>query len=244
MSAGSRRAAGAPPGAARGEADPGPEAAGPPRRGEAAGAPGPGPRRGLRSFARAEGGIAAVEFALVLPLMLGLYLGSTELSQYIGNVRKVTLAARTMADLVSRESGDVSQTALGAIFKAARAVLSPFDASTATFTIKAVGVYDATGRAKICSSAQSSGAAGTIVTPAASTTLPAVPGAYMAAGARYVLVEITMPYKPVISAQVANWTMTEQVPWPVRNGRIANSANPEIILPNGTALGTPCTAAF
>ena len=48
-----------------------------------------------------ERGVSAVEFALLLPLMLTLYLGAVEVSQGIRADRKVTLTARTIVDLVS-----------------------------------------------------------------------------------------------------------------------------------------------
>src|SRR5262245_11301930 len=51
-----------------------------------------------------ERGVSAVEFATLLPLMLALYLGAVEVSQGIGADRKVTLTARTVADLVSQIS--------------------------------------------------------------------------------------------------------------------------------------------
>ena len=47
---------------------------------------------------------AMVEFALVMPLMLTLYIGSMEVSQGIAADRKVTLMARTVADLASQVS--------------------------------------------------------------------------------------------------------------------------------------------
>ena len=56
----------------------------------------------LGRLAGDERGVSAVEFAMLLPLMLTLYLGAVEISQGIGADRKVTLTARTVADLVSQ----------------------------------------------------------------------------------------------------------------------------------------------
>ena len=55
-------------------------------------------------LARDQEGVSAVEFAMLLPLMLTLYLGGVEVSQGISIDRKVTLTARTVADLVAQVS--------------------------------------------------------------------------------------------------------------------------------------------
>ena len=50
----------------------------------------------IRRLIGDERGVSAVEFAMLLPLMLTLYLGAVEVSQGIGADRKVTLTARTV----------------------------------------------------------------------------------------------------------------------------------------------------
>ena len=47
-------------------------------------------------------GIAAVEFALVLPLLIVMYFGTVELTRILDANRKLTLFARTLADLSGR----------------------------------------------------------------------------------------------------------------------------------------------
>ena len=49
-------------------------------------------------------GIAATEFALIVPIMLVLFFGTVEFSSGIAVDRKVTLMARTLADLTSQSS--------------------------------------------------------------------------------------------------------------------------------------------
>ncbi len=68
--------------------------------------------------------------------------------------------------------------------------------------------------------------------------MPPVPDVFKSAGARYVVVELSMAYRPVFAASFARrfnlGTLTETVIWPVRNGKVYNvgvTNNPEIVLP-------------
>ncbi len=56
-----------------------------------------------RRFGRKIDGIAAVEFALIVPIMLCMFIGTVELSQAITVDRRVTQVASTTADLVARQ---------------------------------------------------------------------------------------------------------------------------------------------
>jgi Flp pilus assembly protein TadG len=197
-------------------------------------------RRAGARFRGAQDGLAAVEFAMVLPLLMLLYLGTTDLAGYVSNLRKVTLAARTVADLVARENGTIPASQVTTIVKAGRAVLAPFDGATARIAAKAVGVYDAGGRARVCSYAVDAGNA-SAPAPSDPTAVPTVPDAFKAPGARFVVVELTMTYKPMFGAMLADKfnlsTMTETVVWPVRNGKVykvAITSAPEVVLPNVT----------
>ena len=51
---------------------------------------------------RERDGVSAVEFALILPFMLTLYLGGSELGDGMAIQFKATLAARTVADLATQ----------------------------------------------------------------------------------------------------------------------------------------------
>lgn len=192
----------------------------------------------LTRFRDARDGVAAVEFAMVLPLLLLLYLGTTDLAGYISNFRKVTLASRTVADLVAREAGDIPAAQFATIVKAGRAVLAPYDGATARIAAKSIGVYDDAGRALVCSYAVDAGNAAAPA-PIGPTVVPPVPDAFKKTGIRYVVVELSMTYKPLFGAQLANrfnlTTLTETIVWPVRNGKVYNvsvTSMPEIVLPN------------
>lgn len=83
-----------------------------------------------RLFGRAQEAVAAVEFAMILPLLLTLYMGSAELSQLINVDQRITVIAGTVGDLVARSNGEVTATDLSDYFQAATAVISPFPTSS------------------------------------------------------------------------------------------------------------------
>jgi Flp pilus assembly protein TadG len=78
----------------------------------------------LLSFARDRRAISAVEFAMLLPLMVTLYLGVIEVSQGVGIDRKVTLTTRTMADLASRVTS-INNADMSNLLGASAAVMAP-----------------------------------------------------------------------------------------------------------------------
>lgn len=78
-----------------------------------------------RRFSRDERGISLVEFAMLLPLMLTLFIGAAEISNAVAIDRKISIAARSVADLVAQVT-TVSDTEMTNIKNAAKAVLYPF----------------------------------------------------------------------------------------------------------------------
>src|ERR1700760_2943232 len=104
-------------------------------------------RRKFRALASDQRALSAVEFALILPLMVTLYLGSVEVSQGIGAKRKVTMTARTIADLVSQPT-NVTNADMTNSLNAAAAVIAPFSANNLIVTVSSVKI-DANGTATI-----------------------------------------------------------------------------------------------
>jgi Flp pilus assembly protein TadG len=101
----------------------------------------------LARFNRDERGVSAVEFAMLLPLMITLYLGSVEISQGVGIDRKVTLTTRTVADLASQVSS-INNADMTNMLNATAAVIAPYDQSKLKVTVSAVTI-DANGVAKV-----------------------------------------------------------------------------------------------
>jgi Flp pilus assembly pilin Flp len=84
------------------------------------------PRCGLRRFRRDDAGLAAVEFALVLPVMVLFSLGIAEVGRFALLSLKLQHAATTMADLASRDE-ELSLASLQSMFSAMDHVVRPFD---------------------------------------------------------------------------------------------------------------------
>ena len=101
----------------------------------------------FRRLAGDERGISAVEFAMLLPLMLALYLGAVEISQAIGAQRKVTITSRTVADLVSQVTS-INNADMSNSLNASTAVMAPYPSNNLKVTVTSVTI-DAQGKATV-----------------------------------------------------------------------------------------------
>jgi Flp pilus assembly protein TadG len=123
----------------------------------------------LASFARDRRGISAVEFAMLLPLMVTMYLGVVEVSKGVAIDRKVTLTTRTMADLASRVTS-INNSDMTSLLNASAAVIAPYQSSPLKIVLSAVNV-DANGNATIAWSDTLGGSKRSV---GSAVTLPAV----------------------------------------------------------------------
>ncbi|MEN9855388.1 MAG: hypothetical protein RLZZ157_514, partial [Pseudomonadota bacterium] len=79
-------------------------------------------------------GIAATEFALVLPVMILMLFGATEVSKLITVDRKTTVATATLADL-SSQNEVVTCKELAGVGAVTRQVYEPYSGNDAVLTI-------------------------------------------------------------------------------------------------------------
>lgn len=82
----------------------------------------------LRGLSNDCSGVAAIEFAVIVPVMLLMFFGVVEFSSGVAVDRKVTLVARTLSDLVS-QSTTVLDTDLTNAGQTAKAILTPYQAT-------------------------------------------------------------------------------------------------------------------
>jgi Flp pilus assembly protein TadG len=147
-----------------------------------------GLRAQLRRFAGDRRGVSALEFALVLPLMLTLYIGGAEVGDGMAIQFKSTLSARTVADL-SSQSTTIDTPTMSSILHAAATVVAPYSSAGMVVTVSEVST-NATGRATITWSCALNGTARTV---GSTVTLP---NNVNAANISLIWGEVTYPYTP------------------------------------------------
>ena len=149
----------------------------------------------VRRFASDQRGVSAVEFAILLPLMLTMYLGGVEISQAVSADRKTTLVAHTVGDLTAQVS-NVTSADMTNVLNAATAVGYPFPSSNFRVTVTSVCI-DGNGNATVAWSRTLNGTArsGTVTT--------SIPSALRIANTSLIWGEASYAYRPTIG-----WTIT------------------------------------
>jgi Flp pilus assembly protein TadG len=95
----------------------------------------------IKRFGRADYGLAGIEFALIVPVMLFTFFGIAEIANYILAARKVANVASVAADLVSQDTV-VNDAEMSDIMGALDVVLRPFETSEAQIRISCVVADD------------------------------------------------------------------------------------------------------
>jgi Flp pilus assembly protein TadG len=91
----------------------------------------------LRSLLKDRRGLGGVEFAIVTPLLIMIYVGAFELSLGFTVAGKAARASSAVADLVSQQP-DVNSTYLGNMSNVVKSILAPYEGSK--FTLKISGI--------------------------------------------------------------------------------------------------------
>jgi Flp pilus assembly protein TadG len=151
-------------------------------------------RRGCAFWGNRKG-VSAVEFALLLPLMLAMYFGSIQITDGISADRQVALVADTVADITAQYQS-VTTNDVNNILAAASAVLAPFSAANAQVTLSSV-LIDANGNANVDWSVSLHG------TQRTGTVTSAIPAALRVANTSVIWGEASYAYRPVVG-----WVLT------------------------------------
>ena len=139
-------------------------------------------RRSVRELSGDNSGLAAVEFAMIVPLMLVLFFGRVEFSS-------ATVMARTLSDLTSQNIS-VTDTQLANFRNAGAGIMTPYDATPIKSTITELFVDPTT---KVARVQWSKGDA-----PRGAGSTVAIPTALQVGGTYLIYSEVSYKYVPSI----------------------------------------------
>jgi Flp pilus assembly protein TadG len=92
-------------------------------------------QRSFSSYFNAQSGVAAIEFAFILPVMLLLYFGMMDLTSLVVNNRKVTTVASAVADLTSQNRTTILKSQIDDYMNVSDLVLNPAPPSGVTVRV-------------------------------------------------------------------------------------------------------------
>jgi Flp pilus assembly protein TadG len=158
----------------------------------------------LRDLFRAQDGMAAVEFAVLLPFLLTAYLGGVEVGDGVAIDRKVAITTRAVADLASRYT-KITDATMSTILGASSTIIQPYPPGPIVVTVSGVTI-DNKGNATIDWSDTLNG---TARAKGAAVTLP---GTLAASGKYYVWGEVTYKYTPTLGYVITGtWPLSNQI---------------------------------
>jgi Flp pilus assembly protein TadG len=138
-----------------------------------------------------QSGVAAVEFALILPFLLLLYLGGVEIIQAILIQRQTTLTATTVANIVSQYTTISASSQMPDILNASAQILAPYPSSNASVVVSLITI-DGSGNATVTWSQALNG------TPRTKGQSVTVPGTLDIPNTTLILSETSYAYTPTI----------------------------------------------
>jgi Flp pilus assembly protein TadG len=160
--------------------------------------------RDLKRLAAERRGLAAVEFAMLLPMMMTLFLGSVEITTGVAIQRKVTLTARALADLSSQYTA-ITNADMTNILNAASDIIAPYASAQLASVVSELAI-NGQGQATVVWSDTLNGTARTVGTVVTIPTNLAVANTYLILG------EVQYTYNPTYGYVVTGaMTLRDQV---------------------------------
>jgi len=144
--------------------------------------------KSLRRFGRAKQGLAALEFAILAPMMVFLLFASVDLIDMLGANKRAQNVAASLADVIARDT-EVSNAEVVGLWSAANVLMFPNDSATMQIRITSVSITAANGARVVWSEGHGGMSARTTNSP---VTLPA---AMMQNGTSVIMTETIYPYR-------------------------------------------------
>jgi Flp pilus assembly protein TadG len=140
-------------------------------------------------------GAAAVEFALIFPVLVLLYAVGFEVCQAATVKRKLTNTTVQLANLTSQFT-KVSKSDIATIMNASAQTMTPFPNSSLSIVLSEISI-DASGHASVTWSQSYQN--GTAFQGTALTTPPTAPASFLTASSSYIVVQSSYDYTPVVA---------------------------------------------
>jgi Flp pilus assembly protein TadG len=144
-------------------------------------------RRMLRRFGASEKGIAAVEFAILAPMMIFLLFGSVELIEVLNTNKRAQNAAASLADVVARDT-EVSTAEINALWSAIDVLMFPDDGATMEMRVTSIRIVDAATARVVWSEGRG-------MTARTANSVVTLPAGMMRPGTSVIMAESSYPYE-------------------------------------------------
>lgn len=95
----------------------------------------------LKRFFANKSGVAAIEFALIFPLLILILFACVELYGHFSAVRKIAKVTASLADIVA-QSRSITEEQLKALNPLAKSLMQPLDSEEMTYTITSIRQAD------------------------------------------------------------------------------------------------------
>jgi Flp pilus assembly protein TadG len=155
-------------------------------------------RKLVRRLSGDQEGVAAIEFAMIVPILALMFIGAVELSQAITVDRRITQVASSTGDLIARSEKQISQTEIGDIMKVGGYIMKPYTQDTLEIIVR--NVVSSPTNATVAKQSWSCTfkATGQTQTCACSSTNYSLPGNLVSTNDSVVISEVTYSYKPLL----------------------------------------------
>ena len=94
----------------------------------------------VHSFVRDRRGVAALEFALIAPVMIALYMGSVEVTAGLDLNKNLGRATSMVADLINQQKTTISADDINKIMDIGTATLLPYTRDTPQITVTSITI--------------------------------------------------------------------------------------------------------
>ncbi|MBX4929467.1 TadE/TadG family type IV pilus assembly protein [Rhizobium binae] len=141
-----------------------------------------------RRLIRERKGAGAIEFAILFPVLVMLYIGAFEITIGLSVSKRATRAASSIADLVTQQQS-ITKSTLTEMRSVATAIFVPYNSTSLTLKITGITV-DASANAKVLWSWAQDGSA----PYAKNTAVSGIPADMKTANSFLVRTELSIPY--------------------------------------------------